>query len=144
MAAQDRSTGVLCFRRDAAAPGGRVFLLLDHGRFWDLPKGHLDQGEDDLTAALRELAEETGIDDARVIDGFERRIVYFFRDRTRGLIRKEVTFFLAETSLQRVTISHEHVGWAFLPLDEAVQRLTYPKSKDVMRAAGEFLAARDE
>jgi 8-oxo-dGTP pyrophosphatase MutT (NUDIX family) len=138
---RERSAGVIAFRNDPDAPGGRRFLLLDYGRYWDLPKGHLDKGEDDLTAALRELEEETGIHDARIIDGFAREMTYFFRDRTRGLIRKEVIFFLAETTRQRVRISDEHVGSAFLPLEEAIERLTYRNAKEVMRAAGEFLDA---
>jgi len=137
----ERSAGVIAFRNDPSASGGRLFLVLDHGGFWDLPKGHLDKGEDDLTAALRELEEETGICDAQLVDGFAREIVYFFRDRKRGLIRKEVIFFLAQTERKRVRLSHEHVGSAFLPLDEAIERLTYRNAKDVMRAAGEFLAA---
>ena len=28
---------------------------------WSLPKGHIDPGEDDATAALREVSEETGV-----------------------------------------------------------------------------------
>ena len=28
---------------------------------WDLPKGHIEQGEDSLSAALREIEEETGV-----------------------------------------------------------------------------------
>lgn len=37
------------------------FLLLRYPERYDLPKGHLESGEDDLTCALRELYEETGI-----------------------------------------------------------------------------------
>jgi 8-oxo-dGTP pyrophosphatase MutT (NUDIX family) len=37
------------------------FLLMKHPRRWDLPKGHLDEGETELQCALRELQEETGI-----------------------------------------------------------------------------------
>lgn len=139
---RERSAGVITYRNDPDASGGRVFLLLDYGRYWDLPKGHLDKGEDDLTAALRELEEETGVNDAQVIEGFAREMTYFFRDRKKGLIRKEVIFFLAETERTRIKLSHEHVGSAFLPLEEAIERLTYRNAKEVMRAAGEFLGGR--
>ena len=37
------------------------FLLMKHSRRWDLPKGHVDEGETELQCALRELREETGI-----------------------------------------------------------------------------------
>lgn len=38
------------------------FLLISRNGIWDLPKGHQDPGEDISTTALREVREETGID----------------------------------------------------------------------------------
>jgi len=52
-----RACGVLVFRDDPEPS----FLLMQHHNRWDLPKGHCEPGEDDLTCALRELEEETGI-----------------------------------------------------------------------------------
>jgi len=140
MARRERSAGVILFRNNLRVEGGREFLLLDYGRYWDYPKGHLEPGEDDQTAALRELKEETGISDAKLLPAFAHEIVYYFRDRSKGLIRKEVVFFLASSNSHDVTISHEHVGFAFLPLQEAMARLTYPNAKAVLQAAAEHLA----
>jgi 8-oxo-dGTP pyrophosphatase MutT (NUDIX family) len=139
MAREERSAGVVLFREEPVSPGGRVFLLLDYGRYWDYPKGHVEKGEDDLTAALRELQEETGIGDATVDPEFRNDITYFFRDRKKGLIRKTVTFFLASTRSENVTLSHEHVGYAFLPFDEALARLNYPNAKATLQAAQDHL-----
>jgi 8-oxo-dGTP pyrophosphatase MutT (NUDIX family) len=139
MAREERSAGVVLFRADPHSPGGRVFLLLDYGRYWDYPKGHVEAGEDDLTAALRELDEETGIADAAIVPDFRHDITYFFRDRKKGLIRKTVTFFLASTRSTDVTLSHEHVGHAFLPFEQALARLNYPNAKATLQAAQDFL-----
>src|SRR5688500_6419927 len=105
-ARSERSAGVILFRESQA---GRRFLLQDYGRYWDYPKGHVEKGEDDRTAALRELAEETGINDTRLVKGFEREIAYFFRHPARGLVRKTVIFFLARTESEAVKLRHEHV-----------------------------------
>jgi len=35
--------------------------------FWGFPKGHIDEGEDALTAAKREIAEETGLDELTLL-----------------------------------------------------------------------------
>ena len=143
MAREERSAGVVLFRADPApsgGDGGRVYLLLDYGRYWDYPKGHVEKGEDDLTAALRELKEETGIDDAQLVPDFRHEITYFFRDRKKGLIRKTVVFYLGVTRSAEVTLSHEHVGYAFLPFEEALARLSYPNAKGILQAAEEHLS----
>ena len=36
-------------------------LMIYRRERWDLPKGHIDAGEDALTAAVREIEEETGV-----------------------------------------------------------------------------------
>lgn len=54
------------FERVEAAGGivenelGEMLLIYRRDR-WDLPKGHIDAGEDALSAAIREIAEETGV-----------------------------------------------------------------------------------
>jgi len=157
MARSERSAGFIAYHRarpgtgTAASSEGRLFpagpadgieyLLLDYGRHWDFAKGHVHPGEDDLAAARRELAEETGLTDARVVPGFQHEIVYFFRDRRKGLIRKAVVFFLAEVPGRDVLLSHEHVGFAFLPFEQATKRVTYASAKEVLRAAHAHLAA---
>ena len=39
------------------------FLLINRNGLWDLPKGHQDPGEDIRVTALREVKEETGIEE---------------------------------------------------------------------------------
>jgi 8-oxo-dGTP pyrophosphatase MutT (NUDIX family) len=136
-AKSERSAGVIVFHTDPALED----LLLDYGRHWDYPKGHIEESEDELSAALRELDEETGLRDVRLIEGFHERITYSFRKPRKGLIRKGVVFFLAQTTRKRVTISHEHTGYAFLPFKQAVERVTYASSKDVLRSAHAFLTS---
>ena len=44
------------------------FLLINRNGLWDLPKGHQDPGEDISVTALREVQEETGIDELELRD----------------------------------------------------------------------------
>jgi ADP-ribose pyrophosphatase YjhB (NUDIX family) len=44
------------------------FLLISRNGLWDLPKGHQDPGEDISVTALREVQEETGIDELMLRD----------------------------------------------------------------------------
>lgn len=95
--------------------GQRQFLLMQHRDRWDLPKGHVDEGESRMECALRELWEETGIsvDQIRVDRDFEYRHRYLVTNR-RGRTRlKELTIFLAELlpGHEDFVIQHtEHLG----------------------------------
>ena len=141
MAHLERSAGFVVYFR--AAPGNAPeFLLLDYGRHWDFPKGHVEAGEDDLTTAKRELAEETGLSAKQVVPGFHQEMTYFFRQKRHGLVRKTVVFFLAEVAGREVKLSHEHSGFAFLPYDKAVARLTFPTAKQILRVAFDQLTTK--
>jgi 8-oxo-dGTP pyrophosphatase MutT (NUDIX family) len=131
----ERSAGFVIYRVAPSTPGGRVYLLLNYGRHWDYAKGHVEAGETDLEAAVRELREETGLAPPRVVEGFTHEVEYDFRSSRHGAIRKKVIFFLGETHASKVILSEEHVGAEFLSYDNAMARLTYPTAREVLLAA---------
>ena len=142
MAREERSAGFLIFQRRGEPHAGDIrYLLLNYGRHWDFAKGHVDDGESDLDAAVRELREETGIRDFTPVPDFQQEIVYFFRSARHGLIRKTVMFFLAEVSKADVILSEEHVGYDFLSFEPAVKRATFAAAKELLRAAHARLTA---
>jgi 8-oxo-dGTP pyrophosphatase MutT (NUDIX family) len=128
------SAGVILFRTRA----NREYLLLDYGSHWDFPKGHIEEGEDPVATARRELREETGIRDARFVSGYLERMRYFYR-KAGEQMRKVVIYFLAETAGEEVTLSHEHCGYAWASYEEALQRLTFKTAKDLLSKAHSFL-----
>lgn len=135
---QERSAGTIVFRGSPPQ-----FLLLHYtGGHWDFPKGNIEQGENPQQTALRELAEETGITEAKIIPGFQGKISYFYR-RKGETVYKEVMFFLIATSQKEVTISHEHVGWEWLPYEEALKKLTFENARTTLKKAYEFLKSKN-
>jgi 8-oxo-dGTP pyrophosphatase MutT (NUDIX family) len=93
-AQQETSAGGVVYRKDDAAP---LFLLIrDSYQNWGFPKGHVEAGERAEDAALREVREETGIDQLS-IRGTIDTIDWYFRFRGR-LIHKVCHFYLMETS----------------------------------------------
>jgi 8-oxo-dGTP pyrophosphatase MutT (NUDIX family) len=141
---RDRSAGVIVYHR--AEDGCRFLLLLSRltkRPLWEFPKGGVDAGETLAQAALRELQEETGMsgDDIRLVPGFQHREEYRFtsgKGEGRTLIRKEVTYFLAEAVVTEVRLSaHEASQFAWLPLPEALRKLKYRARRDMLTAAAE-------
>jgi 8-oxo-dGTP pyrophosphatase MutT (NUDIX family) len=114
------------------------YLLLHYeSGHWDFPKGHVEKGEAEEQTAQRELREETGIAHAEIVPGFRETISYFYnlKGKTR---RKEVVFFLMTTFQREVNLSHEHIGFLWLPYDAALKQLTFKNAKDVLTKAHEF------
>ena len=56
--------------------------------FWQMPQGGVDEGEDILKAAYRELEEETSIKNVKLIKELDGTITYELPDRLLGLIWK--------------------------------------------------------
>ncbi len=128
------SAGVILFRKAAR----REYLVLDYGSHWDFPKGHIESGEDPETTAHRELQEETGIRDAQFIPDFKESMRYFYRKSGEGML-KIVIYFLAETATGEVRLSYEHQGYAWLPYEQCLKRLTFKNARDLLVKANTFL-----
>ena len=130
------SAGFVLFRQ---TPEGPRFLLLDYGKHWDYPKGHLEKGETAWQAAVRELREETGIHQVDRVGRFQRAMHYAFHSKKKGDVAKTVTYFLGRTRKETVKLSDEHEGYAWLPYAKALQRLTHDNAQDMLAAAWKSL-----
>jgi len=118
------------------------YLLLHYtSGHWDFPKGNIEAGENEKQAAAREIREETGITDVEFLDGFHMKIEYKYR-HDRRLVQKEVVLFLARTHTHQVTISHEHIGFAWRKFDDATQQLSFRNAKNLLSAAKDYLRHR--
>jgi 8-oxo-dGTP pyrophosphatase MutT (NUDIX family) len=136
---EERSAGALVFRR---SPSGPLFLLLKYGAgHWDFPKGHLERGEEELDASRREIEEETGIAPLaqRYIAGFRGINNYVFR-RGAKTVKKNVVFFLVETAVVDVKLSHEHQAFDWVEYETARSMLTYDTARSILDKAWTFMA----
>jgi 8-oxo-dGTP pyrophosphatase MutT (NUDIX family) len=111
----EKSCGFLIVRGDPV----REFLLMRHHDRWDLPKGHVDNGESELDCAYRELLEETGIqrEDIQLIDGFRFTTHYQVRGKRDGKLRDKTLVIFLGRLLRDVTIvvtehkDHQWFSW---------------------------------
>jgi len=137
-AMEERSAGAVVYRQ---TDNGRIFVLLQNAGRWDFPKGGVEKGETEVQTVLREVEEETGLTDLRIVPGFRKVIEYFYR-RDGKNIHKQVTYLLGETKDGRVRISFEHQGFGWFPYREALERASYDNSKVTLKEAEQFLRGR--
>src|SRR5919206_2291280 len=134
----EKSSGAILFSINNESSKS-VFLLLHYASgHWDFPKGNIEDGEDELQAAYREIFEETGIKNVHFLKGFRKKIQYYYR-RGDLLIRKEVIFYLAKTNTKEITLSNEHIGYAWKDYMEAMNQLTYKSAQDLLKEVKMFL-----
>jgi 8-oxo-dGTP pyrophosphatase MutT (NUDIX family) len=105
---------------------------------WTLPKGTPHAGETLEETALREVAEETGLE-VRIVEPLSAIEYAFVQDASR--IRKTVHYFLMEPTggdLSRHDAEFERVRW--VPFDEAGSLLSFATERELVAAAAERLA----
>lgn len=126
------SAGVVIYRIEKGEP---KYLILQHERgHWDFVKGNLEKNEKIRDTMIRETIEETGIQDLKFYDDFEKKISYFYR-RSGKTVYKEVVFGLAETQTEQVKISYEHVAYRWVNYKEALKTLSFENSRKTIKKA---------
>ena len=157
---KEKSAGVIIYIKEPfdnaqGKEDSRIHYLLLHykteskrGGHWGFSKGHVEEGETDVQAAKREVAEETGIKDIRIISGFKELEKYFFRrnyglkgeaKKTAPWVFKSVIFYLAETKTKEVKISHEHSDFVWMPYEDAFKKLNFKNAKNILKKANDFI-----
>ncbi len=121
--------GLLIGRRDLKDPTKERLL-------WSLPKGHIEAGETPEMAAIREVAEETGIQSeiSRALG-----VIDFWFMAGGKRIHKTVHHYLFKEVgglLQPQIEEVDEVGW--FPLEEIVTMLAYPDEKKLIAKSGEL------
>jgi len=118
------------------------YLILNYSYgHWDFPKGNIENGESEIDTIKREIMEETGITDIKFIDGFRQQISYKYKKKSK-LVNKSVIYYIVETKSNKVVLSFEHLDFAWLNLDDALNRLSFDNSKKVLKNANEFLSLK--
>ena len=138
----EKSAGAVVFRKE----GNKIYYLLLHypsgartpRNYWDFPKGHIERGEKEIETVKREVKEETGLEDIKFIEGFKKWVKYFFRFQGKTVF-KIVIFYLVETKNKNVKISSEHIGYKWLPYEEALEQLLFKNAKEILEEANNFL-----
>jgi 8-oxo-dGTP pyrophosphatase MutT (NUDIX family) len=127
---------------DTSGTQGLLIGRIDHkdttGKriLWSLPKGHIEEGETPEQAAIREVAEETGITSS--ITKSLGVIDFWFMAGGKRIHKTVHHFMFTEVSgeLTPQVSEVDEVSW--FPLAEIVDRLAYPDEKKLIARSGEL------
>ena len=115
----------------------QVLLVNQRGSSWSLPKGHVDPGEEPLAAAKREILEETGISELKLIETLGAYGRYKIgqnvaEDKTEW---KVLLFFLFKTTQKTLKPQDPHNPEArWVQPDRVESLLTHSKDKTFFRS----------
>jgi len=124
--------GVVVLNKD-----NKVFVAkrIDNPKnFWQMPQGGVDSGEDFLSAAYRELEEETSIKSVELIKEFDGTITYELPDHLLGIIWKGkykgqkqkwylMRFVGIEQEINIKTKNPEFLDWKWVELDQITEEV---------------------
>jgi putative (di)nucleoside polyphosphate hydrolase len=101
-------------------------------KFWQMPQGGVDEGENFLNAAYRELEEETSIKKVELIQELEGTITYELPDRLLGIIwkgkyrgQKQKWFLMRfngeDNEINIKTKNPEFLDWKWIEIDQLTE-----------------------
>lgn len=121
---------------------GKILVVSQHGTSWSLPKGHLDEGESELEAAIREIYEESGIKKLELVKELGNYKRYkIAKDGTEDKSElKIITMFLFKTVEEvLIPVDPENPEARWVDKKEVVELLSHSKDKEFfLRASNEL------
>jgi 8-oxo-dGTP pyrophosphatase MutT (NUDIX family) len=134
----EKSFGVIPIWRDGANYETLLVQSRKYGH-WGWPKGRGEEGENDLVAARREFAEETGITDYFLISDFPLTESWQY-SRDNRIWHKTARYFLGFVRNKKVIPQVSEISaYRWVEVTKAGELLSFPGKKHILAKVQEYL-----
>jgi ADP-ribose pyrophosphatase YjhB (NUDIX family) len=114
-----------------------LLTIYRHER-WDFPKGHVEEGETDQEAAMREVTEETGVDDLSISNDLGSTFHVFHSDDNQFVLKETHWFEMRTTDNKKPCPQTEEsillAEWIPLANIDCILKNTYPSVADLIKS----------
>ena len=122
---RETTSGGIIFRRNKKTNQLEILLIQDAKNRWTIPKGHVEEGEEPKDTAKREIQEETGLQEMKVMNWLGK--VNFRYRRGHTLVLMTMHIYLVQGQGDTDNLSGEDwlsdIKW--LPAQDAMDKIAY-------------------
>lgn len=123
---REPTAGGVVFRHSEKKPQViEVLLIQDSKNRWTIPKGHIEEGESGRQTAEREIREETGLQQMRVMDWLGKINFRYRRGSSLVLMTTEIFLVQALGDTKNIKPEKWMANLAWLPANEALDKIEY-------------------
>ena len=122
---REPTAGGVVYRINAKTGGVEILLIQDAKNRWTIPKGHIEEGETAKQTAVREVGEETGLQEMEIGSWLGK--IHFRYRRTNSLVLMTTEIYLVKGLGDTDKLKPEDWmnGIKWMPAAEALEKIEY-------------------
>jgi ADP-ribose pyrophosphatase YjhB (NUDIX family) len=122
---REPTAGGIVFRRNAKTNDVEILLIQDAKNRWTIPKGHIEEGETAKETAEREIKEETGLKEMRVMNWLGKINFRYRRGSSLVLMTTEIFLVQGQGKTEELKPEDWMNGIKWFSANEALDKIEY-------------------